>query len=211
MSSHELKLDEFLEHYAQDTIDEPMTFEEFLMHHAQEAIYSDMTVEEFFAHWGVKGMRWGVRKSDTSKSPAGTSAHDDHINVAMLRKKKLHELSNAEMKAVTERMNLEKKYREMNPSDHELLMRKIRKHTDTATKVVMWMATPSGKALLKSMGLDDKSRKNAEKAKVAADLEKRKAKLKKREDKKAAKKAEKASKPKPKKEYIGPNGGVVYR
>lgn len=170
----------------------------------------EMTSEEFLAHYGVLGMRWGRRKAD-GNSAVGAPAHEDAINVAALRKKKISQLSNAEMKAVTERMNLEKKYREMNPSDHELLMRKLRKHTDTAGKIIVWMATPSGKALLKSMGLDEKSRKNAEKAKVAADLEKRKAKLKERDEKKTARREAKAAKPKRKREWIGPDGGVVYR
>ena len=184
-----------------------------LAHHTDLELFGDLSMEtlDFLAHYGVLGMKWGRRKSEGT-STVGASASEDAINVAALRKKKISQLSNAEMKAVTERMNLEKKYREMNPSDQEILMRKIKKHADSATKVVMWMATPSGKALLKSMGLDDKSRKNAEKAKVAADLEKRKAKIKERDEKRKAKKAAKvASKPVRKKEYIGPGGGVVYR
>lgn len=167
----------------------------------------EMTSGEFLAHWGVKGMKWGVRKDRTGVGASSASASEDHINVAALRKKKVSQLSNAEIKAVTERMNLEKKYREMNPSDHELLMRKLRKHTDTATKVVMWMASPTGKALLKSMGLDEKSRKANEKAKQQARAKERQAKKDARAKKK---KAKEDLKPKLKKEYMTPKG-VVYR
>lgn len=162
---------------------------------------------DFLEHYGVKGMKWGVRKDRTGVGASSASASEDHINVAALRKKKVSQLSNAEIKAVTERMNLEKKYREMNPSDHELLMRKLRKHTDTATKVVMWMASPTGKALLKSMGLDEKSRKANEKAKQQARAKERQAKKDARAKKK---KAKEDLKPKLKKEYMTPKG-VVYR
>lgn len=185
--------------------------DDFLAHFGQDTIYSDMIVEEYFEHYGVLGMKWGRRKADgNSAVSSGPSA--DHINVALLRKKKLSELSNAEMKAVTERLQLEKKFREINPSDQELLMRKLRKRADTASKIVKWMAGPEGGVLLKAMGLDGKSRRADAKAKEQAAAEKRKAEIKAKAEKKAAKrKAKEDAKPKYKKEYIGPGGGVTYR
>lgn len=55
------------------------------------------------AHYGVRGMRWGVRKDRGGRRK--TSA--DYDEVAPLKKKKVHELSNAELKKLTERMQLE--------------------------------------------------------------------------------------------------------
>ena len=161
-----------------------------------EALEHSSNFGDFLAHWGVKGMKWGVRKDRTGVGASSASASEDHINVAALRKKKLSQLSNAEIKAVNERMNLEKKYREMNPSDHELLMRKLKKRTDTARKILKWLAGPEGGAILKAMGLDGKSRRADAKAKEQAAAEKRKAEAKAKAEKKAAKKAEKAKKAK---------------
>lgn len=214
MPSPELQFDKFLAEHAEDTISTPVTAEEFMAQSADDVLSPDMTVEEYFAHYGVLGMKWGRRKSE-GNSAVPSAQSDDHINVASLRKKKLSQLSNAEIKAVTERLNLEKKFKEVNPSDHELMMRKLKKRVDTGTKILKWMAGPEGGVLLKAMGLDAKSRKADAKAKEQAAAEKRKAEAKakaeKKNEKKAAKKAKADAKPKLKKEYIGPDGGVVYR
>lgn len=117
----------------------------------------DETVEDFLAHYGVKGMRWGVRKkrrisppgeegSPTSKrrSPGeevkvevrpgkklkvsggkGQLPSEDAIRTAALvqkaKKSGVQSLSNAELKALTDRMSSEqnfaknyKKYKEAN-------------------------------------------------------------------------------------------------
>ena len=66
-------------------------------------------------HYGVPGMKWGVRK-DRSASSSGrglfgwkrkNNPNDPRINV---KKKKLSELSDAEIKARIARLDLEKKY-----------------------------------------------------------------------------------------------------
>lgn len=69
--------------------------------------------EQALAHYGVKGMKWGRRKADDS------SASADHQQVKDYRKRikagGTKTLSNAELKAVVERMNLEKQYKEKKP------------------------------------------------------------------------------------------------
>lgn len=60
-------------------------------------------------HAGVKGMKWGVRKSRRASS-------SDASEVGALKKKKRRELSNAEIKRINERMQLERKLKELNPS-----------------------------------------------------------------------------------------------
>lgn len=156
----------------------------------------DATID-FLAHYGVLGMRWGKRKGDSSSGgsdggsggTSGSSTHEEHIKVQALRKKKISELSTAEMKLVTDRMNTEKKYRELNPSDHELLMRRLKKHASTATKVIAFMATPNGKLLMKSMGFDVDTKRAEIKLKEQA--KKDAAKEKKQSSKATARAAEK--------------------
>lgn len=59
-------------------------------------------------HVGVLGMHWGSRRASS------TSA--DHIKAFQLGKKKLHEMSNEEIRTVTTRMQLEGQYKNLNPS-----------------------------------------------------------------------------------------------
>lgn len=52
-------------------------------------------------HWGVKGMRWGVRKQ----------ASKDSEEVRSIRKKRIKEMSNDELKKANNRLNLEQQYK----------------------------------------------------------------------------------------------------
>lgn len=58
-------------------------------------------------HYGVLGMRWGRRKRPMSQ---------DAKYARSLKKKKVSELSNEELRKLNERQNLERNYRSANPS-----------------------------------------------------------------------------------------------
>ena len=58
-------------------------------------------------HYGVLGMRWGKRKSRMSQDAREAKA---------LKKKKVSEMSNAELRKLNERRNLERNYKNLNPS-----------------------------------------------------------------------------------------------
>ena len=88
-------------------------------------------------HFGVKGMRWGVRKA--SPSGSGTKSYKssrDYNAVNRLRRKAKQSgaksLTNKEMKMVNTRLELEKKYNQLNPSSLE----KGRKVLATTVSVV---------------------------------------------------------------------------
>lgn len=61
--------------------------------------------DEFLTHFGVRGMKWGQRKSRSS----------ENVELRSLRKKTARELSDADLKKAINRMQLEKKYRDLNP------------------------------------------------------------------------------------------------
>ena len=64
---------------------------------------------EYLEHYGVLGMKWGRRNSQTSSS--GTRQESaDHIRTAAIRKKHLSEMSNEEIKDLANRLDLEKRY-----------------------------------------------------------------------------------------------------
>lgn len=60
-----------------------------------------------FSHYGVKGMKWGIRKKRTST---------DYDEYKSLKKKKTYEMSNAELRKFNERSRLEGEYKRLNPS-----------------------------------------------------------------------------------------------
>lgn len=60
-------------------------------------------------HYGVLGMKWGKRRGSTTRTSSS-----DHIKVSSLKKKKLNEMTNDEIKDLTTRLNLEKQYAELN-------------------------------------------------------------------------------------------------
>lgn len=79
-------------------------------------------VEDFFAHYGVKGMKWGVRRSDAqlSKARGKSEMSEDAEKAANARIKAktsgTSSLSNKEMQTLVNRMNLEQQYSRLNPS-----------------------------------------------------------------------------------------------
>jgi hypothetical protein len=75
-----------------------------------------MLVGNIIAHHGVKGMKWGVRKSGSSDSSSHVS--EDHARVeqhkAVIKQHGLKALSNNHLQEVNTRMNLEQQYRDLN-------------------------------------------------------------------------------------------------
>lgn len=70
------------------------------------------------AHWGVKGMRWGVRRyqnSDGSLTPAGKKRYDDsHEDYRRAHdKKKVSQMSDRELRERNNRLQMEKQYADL--------------------------------------------------------------------------------------------------
>lgn len=58
-------------------------------------------------HHGVKGMRWGVRKARTMSADASEAR--------AIKKKKVSEMSNAELRKLNDRQTLERTHKQLNP------------------------------------------------------------------------------------------------
>lgn len=64
------------------------------------------------AHYGVKGMKWGKRKARGSTPKSEDAAKADRYK-ARVRKSGVSSLSNKELKALNERINLEKSFKDI--------------------------------------------------------------------------------------------------
>lgn len=72
--------------------------------------YGD-SIEDVLAHFGVKGMKWGVRKKRTSAPAPSEDKRAFNAAAAKIGKKgNTDALSNKELQAVVNRMNLEQQY-----------------------------------------------------------------------------------------------------
>lgn len=72
-------------------------------------------------HYGVLGMKWGVRRNrpkaksllSRKKKEKVDKRSEDSKNVAQIRKKKVNQMSNQELKEVNKRLELETRYTEL--------------------------------------------------------------------------------------------------
>lgn len=63
-------------------------------------------------HYGILGMKWGKRKAvDASRDS------DDYTKAKAVKKKKIREMSNEELKTLTTRMQLERQYKELRKNE----------------------------------------------------------------------------------------------
>lgn len=72
------------------------------------------SVDDYISHYGVRGMKWGVRKSRTTPSVTTHPTSEDYANVATIKTTaKTHgtqALSNKQLQEAITRMNLEKQF-----------------------------------------------------------------------------------------------------
>lgn len=68
-------------------------------------------------HWGVKGMKWGVRKKRKNDT---TQWSDDYKSTQKLKKKSVKELSNEDLRKINSRDVLESNYAKNNKKPNRL-------------------------------------------------------------------------------------------
>lgn len=74
--------------------------------------------KDTLAHWGIKGMKWGVRRyqnQDGSLTPAGKKRYDDtHEDYRRAHdKKSISQMSDKELQARNNRLQMEQNYKRM--------------------------------------------------------------------------------------------------
>lgn len=104
-------------------------------------------IEVFIEHHGIKGMKWGVRNPRNRVKVSSS----DFKKTAHLRGKKTHQLTNKQLKAVNERINLEQNYRRLNPSKAQVgkaAAASIIATAGTAATAYNLLHSPAGKAAI---------------------------------------------------------------
>lgn len=109
-------------------------------------------------HYGVKGMKWGVRRADPGGSSGApkTRNSSDHTQTSKTQERidrgGLAKVSNKDLQALVKRKNLEKQYRDLlgGSNKHALDLgndhvNKILKYGKTYNDVMRFLETPAGK------------------------------------------------------------------
>lgn len=86
----------------------------YVSYDQQLGISTETPIESLY-HWGILGMKWGRRRGSnkptmTKKKPNNSQ---DYNTAEGLKKKKLSQMSNSELRALNERMQLERSYKDL--------------------------------------------------------------------------------------------------
>lgn len=95
---------------------------------------SDEKIKPFLEHYGVKGMRWGVRRRSASVPKYSDEGAEARL---ILKKKKdygIGSLTNHELRVVNSRIKLEQEFHKMNPKPKGKIQKGI-DYVDKASKV----------------------------------------------------------------------------
>lgn len=81
----------------------------------------EFKMENELYHYGVLGMKWGVRKSQSKSSSSKRKngqrkLSDDAREASAIKKKSIGQMTNAELRKANERTRLEQEYSRLNPS-----------------------------------------------------------------------------------------------
>jgi len=141
----------------------PLSNHSYDMEVAMSDIKSPSSAMAELTHYGVKGMKWGVRRSDaqlaSARSAPKPQLSEDARNVsklnAKIQTKGTGSLSNQEMRQFLERMDLEQRYSRMMsepPSKSQMergheQVKKYLKYAKTYDEVKKFMETPTGQMI----------------------------------------------------------------
>ena len=105
-------------------------------------------MDKTLQHYGIPGMKWGVRRSEAqlARARGKKSWSDDAKEAKKIKKKKVNQMSNSELKKVNERVRLEQEYSRLNPKTVKKGMNAVAK-TAVATTTVLTLYNNADKLI----------------------------------------------------------------
>lgn len=134
-----------------------------VVHAAPPQFPEDDVLNTYLAHYGVKGMKWGRRRGESGGGSAKTAkktprpVSEDHAMSRELRKKRVSEMSNAELKKLNERMQLEASYDQLmkktggTQNEGQARLKKLMDIGKTAIAIDKAMGSPGTQAIKKAL------------------------------------------------------------
>lgn len=92
-----------------------------------ENLYHDDSIGRTLAHFGIRGMKWGVRRfqnPDGSLTEAGRARYrkkgysDDYITARSLKGQGYKKLNDSDLRRVVSRLDMEKRFRELSVNEY---------------------------------------------------------------------------------------------
>lgn len=110
--------------------------------------------DDVLAHFGIKGMKWGVRRSEAQLARARQGDSEDFTTSRQLKSTPNRKLSTSELKKLNERLQLEKTNRELTAGS---ALEKVKRGNNiantllavgiTANAAIAFANSPAGQAL----------------------------------------------------------------
>lgn len=113
--------------------------------------------EDILVHYGIKGMKWGVRRSEAQLRRARAKKDNrssDKKRHDSNRKKGAPALDDKELQALVNRMNLEQNYSRLNPSKvkkGQAAVASVLAVGATVNQAMAFANSPAGKSLAKAI------------------------------------------------------------
>lgn len=131
------------------------------------------TIDDVLEHYGIKGMRWGVRRTEEQLARArgrrvketSEDAKGAKESLKKARKQGTQALSNKELQALNQRLNLEQQYARLTAKPSRLkrgeqAIKTIIGVGNTVNEVVKFASSPTGKQIATLLGQEQQKQED---------------------------------------------------